>query len=111
VGEDLPPEAWSAMSAIGVALVGVWVEVVRRAAQKNRVQAEKSQEEFKKLVEPVSNGFAADMRRMMQELTAEVKSNSDAIGEVKNSQVDLHRRLDSHLEDHGPKQSRKRRFL
>jgi iron-sulfur cluster repair protein YtfE (RIC family) len=115
--EDLPPEAWSAISAIGVALIGVWVEVVRRATQRNREESERHQEEVKRLVEPVSNGFAGDVRSLLASLTTDVNNmkrviedNSTRLNFVQQSQVDLHRRMDSHLEDHVPKPGRGRFF-
>ena len=104
---DLSPEAWGAVSAIGVALVGVWVEVVRRSSNRTR-------KELLRQTEPVANGFANDIKSLLtalvkehQELREEMKDVRDNLGVVKGSQVDLHRRLDGHLEDHPPKMRRR----
>lgn len=106
MGEDLPPEAWGAISAIGVALVGVLVEVVHR---RQRTEADKRQKEMRELIGPVSNGFAEGVKGKLDQVLNELQGVKSDMTEVKGSQVDLHRRLDSHLEDHMPKQRRRRR--
>ena len=121
----MPPEAWNALAVIGVALIGVWVEVVRRTAKKGREEVTQNQQEVKQrqdqLIEqtrPISNGFAENVRSMLTEVLAdmhnlkeEMKQVHSKTEQVQDSQVDLHHRLDQHLENHVPKQSERRRFF
>ena len=121
----MPPEAWNALAVIGVALIGVWVEVVRRTAKKGREEVTQNQQEVKQrqdqLIEqtrPISNGFAENVRSMLTEVLAdmhnlkeEMKQVHSKTEQVQDLQVDLHRRLDQHLENHVPKQSERRRFF
>jgi DNA anti-recombination protein RmuC len=111
---DISAEAWNAISLLGVAVVGVWVEVVRRGANSGQRTAENNQDEIREMIKPVSNGFAESVRSLLTEAVQEMHDMQGAMKEVqedmqhvKGSQVDLHRRLDNHLEDHSPKMRRR----
>jgi ribosomal protein L24 len=110
---DLSPEAWGVVSAVTTGLLGVWVEVVRRTAKSGREESTKKQDEIIKQTAPIANGFADSVKRMLSEVLSEMhnvkldmKDVQDSMRTVKESQVDLHRRLDHHLEDHVAKQRR-----
>lgn len=93
-------ETWKALFGVVLLALTIVLEMLRRAYNSGKADAERRQEEVKTLVKPVSNGFAEHVLKQLAAVLTEIK-------QVQDSQVDLHRRFDGHLEDHVPKQRRR----
>ena len=104
---DLSDGAWAVVGLIATGLLGVWMEVIRRGGNKRT-------DEIMAQTKPIANGFANNVVALLNEVSAQlhtvkkdIEETKENIAQVKGSQVDLHRRLDGHLEDHQPKMRRK----
>jgi len=110
----MPPEFWNAASAIVLAILAFMFEMMRRSVKRGKEDSEIKQEEIKDMVRPVSNGFARDIKELLSDTVAiihdlrgQMVDLRNDLDHIKGSQIDLHRRLDQHLEDHVPKQRRR----
>ncbi len=104
---DLSDGAWSVVGLIATGLLGVWMEVIRRGSNRRT-------DEIMVQTKPIANGFANEVRNLLSDVVKDLQvvqkdihETKEDIAQVKGSQVDLHRRLDSHLESHPPKLRRK----
>ena len=93
---DLPGEAWNALAALAVAVIGglvaVAVERIRRGPADDRLSLQV--EQVRKNLSADRNGFAAEVTTKLDETIATLGDLSEQIARMDS-------RLWNHLEDHG----------
>lgn len=93
---DLPGDAWTALAAVAVAMIGllggIIVERIRRGPADDRLA--RQVEEVRRLSAPTGNGFAEDVQTKLLDVLGTLGDLSEQIARMDS-------RLWNHLEDHG----------